>query len=73
MTLCRHSSRVYIDEYDLEGTCNALSKRIESGDEHADLYKGALMALGILFDHEYIDTQREFLLHFDAELKRTDP
>lgn len=70
MTLCRHSSRVYIDEYDLEGTCNALSKRIEPEEEHADIYRGALIALGILSNHEYIDTQREFLLHFDAELKR---
>ena len=72
MTLSRHTSKVYMDEYDLDGTLNALGKRIEEGDESLPYYIGAHIALNIIRNHEYIDTQREFMQLFDRVMDRKD-
>ena len=72
MTLSRHSSRVYMDEYDLDGTLNALGQSIEEGGENQPYYIGAHIALNIIRNHDYIESQREFMLAFDAVLRRKD-
>lgn len=72
MTLCRHSSRLYIDEYDLDGTLKVLADRIGEGTGDTPYYVGAHLALNILRNHDYIDTQREFMQLFDAVLKRRE-
>lgn len=70
MTLCRHSSRLYVDEYDLDGTLKVLADRIGEGTADMPYYVGAHLALNILRNHEYIDTQREFMAAFDAAMRK---
>lgn len=72
MTLCRHSSRLYIDEYDLDGTLKVLADRIGEGTEAMPYYVGAHLALNILRNHDYIDTQREFMQLFDSVITKKD-
>lgn len=72
MTLCRHSSRVYMDEYDLDGVLKVLADRIGEGAEDMPYYVGAHLALNLLRNHDYIDTQREYMMLFDRVLGRKD-
>lgn len=72
MTLCRHSSRLYVDEYDLDGTLKVLADRIGEGTEDTPYYVGAHLALNILRNHDHIESQREFMLAFDAVLNRRE-
>lgn len=72
MTLCRHSSRLYVDEYDLDGTLKVLADRIGEGTEDMPYYVGAHLALNILRNHEHIDTQREFMQLFDSVITKRD-
>lgn len=72
MTLCRHSSRLYVDEYDLDGTLKVLADRIGEGTEDMPYYVGAHLALNILRNHEHIDTQREFMQLFDAVMTKRE-
>ena len=68
MTLCRHSSRVYMDEYDIDGVLKVLADRIAEGTEEMPYYMGAHLALNLIRNHDYIDTQREFMQLFDRVL-----
>ena len=70
MTLCRHSSRVYMDEYDLDGVLKVLADRIGEGTEDTPYYIGAHIALNLIRNHEHIDTQREFMQLFDRVMER---
>ena len=77
MTLSRHSSRVYMDEYDLDGVLNALAQRIDLAEggpqfyeDNRHYYMGAHIALNIIRNHDYIDTQREFMELFDGVLDK---
>lgn len=66
--LLRHSSRLYMDEYDLEGVLNVLSRRIGESDEESIKfsYYGAYTALRILCDTEQLNTQQDFMAVIDA-------
>lgn len=70
MTLCRHSSRVYMDEYDLDGVLKVLADRIGEGTEDMPYYIGAHIALNLIRNHEHIDTQREFMQLFDRVMEK---
>lgn len=72
MTLCRHSSRLYIDEYDLDGTLKVLGDRIAEGTVDMPYYVGAHLALNIIRNHDHIDSQREFMQLFDAVISKRD-
>ena len=72
MTLCRHSSRVYMDEYDLDGVLKVLADRIGDGTEDMPYYIGAHLALNLIRNHEHIDTQRQFMQLFDRVMERKD-
>ena len=72
MTLCRHSSRLYMDEYDLDGVLKVLADRIGEGTADMPYYVGAHLALNILRNHEYIDTQREFMALFDSVITKRE-
>lgn len=72
MTLSRHSSRVYMDDYDIEGTLNVLAKRIEEADADQPYYIGAHIALNLIRNHDHIDSQREFMQLFDSVIKRKE-
>lgn len=72
MTLSRHTSKVYMDEYDLDGVLNVLTRRIEQDDGDLPIYLGAHLALNIIRNHDYIDTQREFMQMFDAAMGRRE-
>lgn len=68
MTLSRHSSRVYMDEDDLRGTISVLKRKAAAEENHIHwgIYSGAARALGILLDHDYIDTQLDFMTIFET-------
>lgn len=68
MTLSRHSSRVYMDAYDLDGALKVLADRIGEGTVDMPYYAGAHLALNIIRNHDHIDTQREFMAIFDAAM-----
>lgn len=72
MTFSRHSSRVYMDEYDLDGAINVLRQRIQEQDDDLPYYQGAHLALNIIRNHDHIESQREFMLAFDAVLNRRE-
>lgn len=67
MSLSRHTSRIYIDEYDLDGVLNVLSKRV-AGNEGlpATPYTlGAYAALNLIRNHDEIRDQSVFIELFD--------
>lgn len=69
MTLCNHSSRIYMDSYDVDGAINALSRKCEeSMSPEQDVYFGAVAAFEILRDHERISTQADFMVMFEAKM-----
>lgn len=71
MTLSRKTSRIYMDEYDLQGVLNVISRRL---DEHSpcdasSYYSGAAIALSIIYQHDDIRDQSVFMDLFDNQLK----
>lgn len=69
--LCRHSSTVYLDSYDLEGVLNVLAHRIGEGVLPCDIDRtsalaGAFWALHLLHASEF-SHQAEFFEVFDAQ------
>lgn len=73
MALSRHSSRVYMDDLELEGAINVLRRKAAEEENHIHwgIYSGAARALSILYDHEYIDKPDDFMTIFDI-FKRED-
>lgn len=66
--LCRHSSTIYMDSYDVDGVCTVLSRRIDWNDAKVDANSalvGAFHMLDMLRLHEFRD-QEEFFGVFDA-------
>ena len=64
MTLSRHSSRIYLDEYDVDGVLNVLSKEIgaASTQREQDVLCGMHLALTLFRNHDYLDSQVDFML-----------
>lgn len=71
MTLFRHTTRYYSDEFELNGVKNALRNLVESTDcgDAEPYYLGAAMTFDILTSHEDIRDQSVFLGLFDTALK----
>lgn len=70
MALSRHSSRVYMDEFDLDGVLNVLSNTIADhpDDEGTPYYVGAHLALNLIRNHEEIRDQSVFMQLFANQL-----
>lgn len=71
MTLARHSSRVYMDAFDLDGTIKVLGDRIGDADGNQraqDVYCGAHLALSLVRNHEELRDQSVFMALFDEQL-----
>lgn len=70
MAFSRHTSRIYIDEDDIKGALNVLSRRItDNSDPGAiNFYIGAHLTLNLIFNHEQIRDQSVFMKMFDTQL-----
>ena len=67
MTLSRRSSRIYMDDYDVQGAINALGKKAdETEPPMSDTYRGAAAALAVVEIHEFLNTQADFMTAFEA-------
>ena len=72
VTLSRHSSRIYMDDYDVEGTMNALDHRVGNcSDQALPFYMGAYLALSIIYNQEELRDQSIFMDIFDNALRET--
>lgn len=71
MTLSRHSSRIYLDEYDVDGVLNVLSKEIgaASTQREQDVLCGMHLAFSLLRNHEHLDSQMDFMLLAHEQMK----
>lgn len=66
MSLWRRTSRGYIDEYDLWGAINALTRRVEEAQGDAALvYTGTVLVLDILYNHDELRDQSELVMLVD--------
>lgn len=68
--LCRHSSTIYMDTYDVDGVCTELARRIggpaePGGIDVRSAHIGAYHMLDMLRLHEFRD-QSELFEVFDA-------
>ena len=68
MSFSRRTSRIYMDEYDVQGALNALARRIEEGADDAPFFIGAHLALNLIYNHEDIRDQSVFLQLFDNQI-----
>ena len=76
MTLCRKTSKYYMDEYDVNGLFNVLSRRIdleinnnEENGEAYPYYMGAALLLNILRNREETRDQSVFMGIFENQLR----
>lgn len=72
MTLASHTSRIYMDEYDVEGAVTALRHAAQGcaavGHTLDAAYRyGAAWALEVLLEHDRIDNQADFMTIFDVK------
>ena len=67
MSLSRHTSKIYIDEYDLDGVLKVLADRIGfmNCGTLRDYHIGAHLALNLIRNHEEIRDQSVFMALFD--------
>ena len=74
MSLSCHTSRIYIDEYDLDGVLKVLSDRIASEDAGAvrDHCIGAHVALSLIRNHDEIRDQSVFVALFDNVINSSE-
>ena len=72
MTLARKSSRIYMDEFDVDGLLKVLDRRAaESTDSIVwARYSGAARAISIISYHDYIDTQADFMRLFEKDIPK---
>lgn len=70
MSFSRRTSRIYIDDDDIQGALNVLSRRIMENADPAALnyYIGAHLALNLINNHEHIRTQADFMRLFEVQL-----
>lgn len=70
MSFSRHTSRIYLDDDDIQGALNVLSRRITENPDPAALnfYIGAHLTLNLINNHEHIRTQADFMQMFDVQL-----
>ena len=68
MSLSRHTSRIYMDEYDLDGALKVLGDRIEEGADATPYYVGAHMVLNLIKNHEDIRDQSVLMALVDRQL-----
>lgn len=67
MSLSRHSSKIYLDEYDIDGVLKVLAERIGymNCGTARDYHIGAHLALNLIRNHEEIRDQSVFMALFD--------
>lgn len=69
MALSRHTSRIYLDDFDVQGTIKVLGDRVAMGQTDAvPYYHGALLAFNLINNHTEIRTQADFIKLFDVQL-----
>ena len=68
MSFSRHTSRIYMDAYDIEGALKVLTERIGERDHDLPFYIGAHLALNLIRNHEEIRDQSVFMALFDNQL-----
>lgn len=70
MSLSRHTSRIYLDDFDVQGALNVLSRRIaiEPQTKATPYYIGAHIALNAIYTQENIRDQSAFMQLFDRQL-----
>ena len=70
MALSRHTSRIYMDEFDIQGTIKVLSDRIIEHPDAASTpyYLGAHLAFNLINNHSEIRNQADFMALFDVQL-----
>ena len=71
MSFSRRTSRIYMDEYDIQGALKVLADRIEDDGVHRPFYEGARIALGLIYAHDDIRDQSVFMQLFDNKLIET--
>lgn len=69
MSLSRHTSRIYMDEFDICGALKVLADRIEEGGGAAPYYVGAHLVLNLINNHSEIRDQSVLLALFDNQLR----
>ena len=71
MSFSRHTSRIYLDQLDVDGTLNVLSKRItaNSNSQAQAYYVGAHLLLNLINNHEELRDQSVVMTLFDRELE----
>ena len=70
MAFSRHTSRIYLDEYDVRGAMKVLQDHIidNPDSEKLSYYNGALITLYLIANHEHINTQVDFMNLFNVQL-----
>lgn len=69
MSLSRHTSRIYMDEFDIGGALKVLADRIAGGGDAAPYYVGAHLVLNLINNHSEIRDQSVLLALFDSQLR----
>lgn len=69
MALSRHTSRIYIDDLDIQGTIKVLGDKVAYGSSDAvPYYHGALLAFNLINNHSEIRNQADFIRMFEVQL-----
>lgn len=71
MSFSRHTSRIYMDDFDISGALKVLSDKIvaDPQSESVDYYIGAHLALNLINNHAEIRDQAVFMQLFEGQLK----
>ena len=73
MTLSRHSSKIYLDEYDVRGVMNVLDRITDECPKEAQkFYMGAYLTFSILLEATELRDQSVFIDVFNNALKEID-
>lgn len=68
MSFSKHTSRIYMDSYDVEGAIKVLNDRINDETVDNAYYTGAMVALQIILEQEEIKDQSVFIKLFELNL-----
>ena len=71
MSFSRHTSRIYMDDDDVSGALNVLSRRIaaNAGTDAEAYYVGAHLLLNLINNHEELRDQSVVMMLFDQSLE----
>ena len=71
MSFSRHTSRIYMDDDDVSGTLNVLSKRVAANSDSPAqaYYMGAYLLLNFIRNHEELRDQSVVIALMDRELE----